>query len=42
MHTLPVSVHEQIWGKLIVATVWIAIDTVLLLLSILVIIGMIR
>ena len=36
MHTLPVSVHEQIWGKLIVTTVWIAIDTVLLILSILV------
>ena len=36
MHTLPVSVHEQIWGKLIVATVWISIDTVLLILSILV------
>ena len=36
MHTLPVSVHEQIWGKLIVATVWIAIDTVLSPSSILV------
>lgn len=42
MHTLPVSVHEQIWGKLIVATVWIAIDTVLLILSILVMFLMMR
>ncbi len=36
MHTLPVSVHEQIWGKLIVSTVWITIDMILILLSILV------
>lgn len=38
MHTLPVSVHEQIWGKLIVSTVWITIDTLLIILSILVMI----
>ena len=36
MHTLPVSVHEQIWGKLIVTTVWGTIDMVLILLSVLV------
>lgn len=33
-HTLPVSVHEQIWGKLLVAVIWLTIDTALILFSI--------
>ena len=34
MHTLPASVHEQIWSKLLVATIWLAVDLALILLSI--------
>ena len=34
MHTLPVSTHAHIWSKLIVAAIWLTIDTALILLSV--------
>ena len=34
MHTLPVSAHAHIWSKLIVAAIWLTIDTALIILSV--------
>ena len=35
MHTLPVSVHQQILSKLLVSVVWISVDLLLIALSVL-------